>query len=176
MKAPKLVSERLELKPLTRKHCSAEYVSWLNDPDVYRYLEVGGDYTMAKLGNYLSDVEKRDIYFWAIHVKENGSHIGNIKIDPISYKHGVGEYGILVGDRSIWGKGFAKEASTTVLNYCFDDLNLRKITLGVVTDNAVAVNLYLKLNFKIEGTLKAQGVWGGKVCDSYRMAVFYSKF
>jgi len=172
VKVPELISDRLELKPLTRKHCSIQYVEWLNDPDVYRYLEVEGKYDIDKLDSYLKDVELRDIYFWAIHLKNIGRHIGNIKIDPISYRHGVGEYGILIGDRSAWGKGYAKEASDSVLKYCFDKLKLRKITLGVVANNHTAVKLYEDLNFIREGVFKSQGIWGGELCDLYRMAIF----
>ena len=175
MKAPILHSERLKLAPLTSKYCTIEYVNWLNDPDVYRYLEVGGDYNIDMLKKYLNEVELKDIYFWAIHLKDSGKHIGNIKIDPISSRHGVGEYGILLGCRSAWGTGFAKEASSMVIDYCFNVLNLRKITLGVVANNKPAVKLYESLGFTCEGILVAQGIWGGEVCDSYRMAVFNPK-
>ena len=42
-------------------------------------------------------------------------NIGNIKIDPINEIHKFGEYGILIGDKEYWGKGFAREASEEVL-------------------------------------------------------------
>lgn len=67
-----------------------------------------------------------------ITLKENGKHIGNIKIDPISKRHGTGEYGILIGDRNTWGKGYAAEATIGILKYCFQELGLRRITLEVI--------------------------------------------
>lgn len=60
---PLLVSVRLRYVPLSLKHLSNSYVSWLNDPLIYKYLESGGDYTMDKLRDYLEEVEKKMFYF-----------------------------------------------------------------------------------------------------------------
>lgn len=171
--APILESERLLYNPISLNHCSQSYVDWLNDPEVYQFLETGGDYTMSKLKNYLSEITKNsDILFWAIHEKKNGIHIGNIKIDPISKKHGFGEYGILMGEKEYWGRGYAKEASMTIINYCFKEVGLRKIILGVVEKNNPAIELYKKLGFELEGVYKKHGLYNSTYCDIYRMAIF----
>jgi RimJ/RimL family protein N-acetyltransferase len=172
MKAKILETERLVLKPLSFEHLTQDYADWLNDEEVYRYLETGGNYTMALLEDYLKDVIKRDIYFWGIHIKGSDLHIGNIKIDPINTKHGLGEYGIMMGRRSEWGKGFAKEATIKIIGFCFDELNIRKLTLGVVAENTAAVNLYKKLGFETEGIYKQHGFYQGRYCDILRMALF----
>jgi len=168
-----LSSDRLVLNPLDLTHCTSEYLAWMNNAEVYRYLETGGDYKIEDLRKYLESVEANDsILFWAIHIKESGKHIGNIKIDPINKRHGLGEYGIMMGDSDEWGKGYAKEASEIVINHCFRDLGLRKITLGVVEDNRTAVNLYKKLGFSTEGIYKDHGYYDGKLCNLIRMAIF----
>lgn len=172
---PTLSSERLVLRPLGRAHVSDRYVRWMNDREVNKYLESGGDYTIDMLKNYLDTVEEQQIYFWAIHLKE-GKHIGNIKIDPINVRHRFGEYGILMGDREEWGKGYAKEASELVVDFCFNgELRLRKVILGVVRDNVAAVKLYEKLGFVVEGTLRSHVFHVGKWCDLLRMSLFAPK-
>jgi len=165
-------SERLYYKPLSMAHLSDRYVSWLNNPKVYKYLETGGDQTMDTLKYYLMDVEKKNMLFWGIHLKSNDEHIGNIKIDPINRRHGLGEYGILMGEESQWGKGYAKEASIRIINYCFEVQKLRKITLGVVSKNEAAVQLYYALHFQIEGVYKRHGFYQGEYLDVLRMALF----
>lgn len=176
MTAPALNSTRLELCKLDSSYCSQEYVNWMNDIDVYRYLESGGNYTMQMLSNYLKEVDQKQILFWAIKIKASGKHIGNIKIDPLNTRHRYGEYAIMMGDRTEWGKGYAKEASELVINYCFNDLNLRKVTLGVVEDNQAAVSLYEKLGFEVEGIYKYHGIYDGKFCHVLRMALFNKQF
>jgi len=100
-----LESERLYYKPLSQEHLSPRYVNWMNDKAVIQYLESGGDYTFDKLREYICQVVKQnEILFWAIHLKATHKHIGNIKIDAISKKHGLGQYSILMGDKEEWGK------------------------------------------------------------------------
>lgn len=170
---PSLSSERLIYKSLTLEHCTLEYVGWLNNPEVNKFLETGDDYTIELLENFLENVaQKETMLFWAIHLKESNKHIGNIKIDPVNQRHGLGEYGIMMGDTSEWGKGYAKEASKTIINYCFKELEIRKITLGVVEQNIAALNLYKTLGFTIEGVYKNHGLYNGKYMDILRMALF----
>ncbi|WP_297804541.1 GNAT family protein [uncultured Polaribacter sp.] len=169
MKAVKLESERLVFLPLSLKHLSQEYLDWLNDFEVNRYLESRQGYNKKLLENFLKEQERKDILFWAIHTKEKNKHIGNIKIDPINLESNSGEYGILIGDKSSWGKGYAKEATSKIIQYCFDTLKLSKITLGVVSENKRAIKLYENLGFKRERIVKKFGVYDGKECDSIRM-------
>ena len=147
---PVLETDRLLLKPLNKSYLSQNYVDWMNDGEVNRYLESGGDYNLKKLNEYLTEVERNPKYFWAIILKEINKHIGNIKIDPIDPDDFFGEYGIMIGDRNEWGKGIAKEASEKVINFCFNTLNLKKISLGVKKNNFSAISLYKKLGFAIE--------------------------
>ena len=78
----------------------------------------------------------------------------------------------MMGDSDEWGKGYAKEASEIIIDYCFRELRIRKITLGVVEDNSAALNLYRKLGFLIEGVYRNHGYYDGKLCNIIRMAIF----
>lgn len=71
MKAPILYTSRLLLKPLSMEHITKDYVDWLNDEAVYRYLETGSGYDINLLEKYLTEVVKKDIYFWAIHINNS---------------------------------------------------------------------------------------------------------
>jgi [ribosomal protein S5]-alanine N-acetyltransferase len=168
-----LSSERLSYQPITTAYNTAEYLSWLNDNDVVQYLEIFEAYTSEQLEQYLLRAAHDDqLLFWAVHLRENGKHIGNIKVDPVNRRHGYGEYGIMMGDRSAWGKGYAFEASQTIIDFCFRNLGLRKIILGVVEDNIPAVNLYRKLGFIVEGNFRDHGVYNGQPRNLLRMALF----
>jgi RimJ/RimL family protein N-acetyltransferase len=177
MRAPVLESDRLHFEALGQNHLSSKYVDWMNDKEINKYLESGGDYTLDKLKDFLKNLDQNPILFWAIRIKDSGKQIGNIKIDPINKRNQTGEYGILLGDKKEWGKGYAKEASLRVIDFCFSDsLNLRKITLGVVEDNLSALLLYKSIGFIQEGLLKGHSLHEGKWCNVIRMARFNSKF
>lgn len=170
-----LETKRLSLVPLSLSHASQCYVNWLNDKEVNKYLETKNGYTIEKLNEYLKSIEKNNICAWGIHLKQTGTHIGNVKIDPISSRNRNAEYGILIGERSSWGKGYAYEASEKVFDFCFTDLNLRKITLGVVSANQSAVKLYERMGFEKEGLLKSHCFHDGQWQDVFRMALFSDK-
>jgi ribosomal-protein-alanine N-acetyltransferase len=172
-----LNTERLLLEPLSLKHATERYASWLNDPEVYKYLETRGGQTTESLKEFITKQIDGNVYIWAIIDKTLNVHIGNIKIDPIHYSHKYGEYGILIGDKNYWGKGSAREASVAVLNYFFDKKDyLRKINLGVLKKNVEAINLYNKLGFKQEGLLHKHLLYNGKEEDVLRMALFREDF
>ena len=171
-----LTSERLIFKRLSQEHISESYLSWINDPEVYKYLETRGNYSMGMLKDYVDEQYKNNIYFWAIHLKDSNKHIGNIKIDPIDLENNSGEYGILMGDKLSWGKGYAKESSLRIIAYCFNKLKLSEITLGVIEDNINAVSLYKNIGFKINEVKKDIGVYNNNLCNSIRMSLHVENF
>jgi ribosomal-protein-alanine N-acetyltransferase len=172
---PTIETSRLLLKPMDTKFITESYLHWMNDMEVCKFLETSIPYSEVELQDFGNQMITKNVLFWVITLKHDGSHIGNIKIDPINKKHLTGEYGILMGDRNNWGKGFAKEASRSVISYCFDTLNLRKITLGVIKDNIAAIKLYESLGFEVEGVYRMHGKYDGKYCDAIRMALFNMK-
>ncbi|MGF1555127.1 GNAT family N-acetyltransferase [Paucihalobacter sp.] len=171
MKNIDIESERLTYKRVSSEHISEDYVSWINDSEVNRYLETRGNYTLDLLKSYIEQQYDKATFFWAIHLKDSNKHIGNIKIDPINFETKSGEYGILIGDKLNWGKGYASEATIRIINYCFDELELTKITLGVIEDNVSAVNLYKKLGFKIDEVIQGTKVYNNKISNSLRMSI-----
>ena len=171
MKRVRLETERLLLRPLSLDHLTMTYLNWLNDQDVYKYLEVGGNYTFNDLEKYIKEQEEKEILFWAIHLKKTDKHIGNIKIDPINHSINSGEYGIMMGDKSEWGKGYAKEASLKIIQYCFEEIKLSQITLGVIEKNENALKLYQNMGFEQYDILPDKGIYGGELCNSIRMVI-----
>ena len=168
-----LETKRLVLKPLGLEFLSKIYLSWMQDNQVVHYMDTGGaDYTLQMLEDYLTRIENNKIFSWAIILKNTNKHIGNIKIDPINFRHLYGEYGIMIGDKTTWGKGYAKEASIEVINFCFTRLSLRKINLGVFANNIKALSLYKSIGFIEEGRFKKHELIHGTYTDKVRMALF----
>lgn len=168
---PTLYTDRLILEPLSLKHLSQDYVNWLNDETVNKYLETRGGYSLEKLEVFLKEQEAKKIAFWAILTKDTETHIGNIKIDPIDAKKRSGEYGILIGDKNVWGKGYGKEATKRVIDFCFEDMDLKEITLGVIKENKAAATMYSKMGFNVVSEVENYGEYGGGMCGLQRMTL-----
>jgi ribosomal-protein-alanine N-acetyltransferase len=148
--------ERIYLREVRPSDVNENYYRWMNDPEVTQYLESRfypnsmerlGDYVTSKLGD-------RDNVFLAIILKDDDQHIGNIKLGPIDWIHRFADVGIIIGDKSNWGKGYATEAIRLVVNYAFKKLNLHKVTAGCYANNSGAVKAFEKADFQLEGHRK----------------------
>tara|TARA_B100000809_G_scaffold254895_1_gene292683 strand:+ start:9306 stop:9854 length:549 start_codon:yes stop_codon:yes gene_type:complete len=169
---PFLETDRLYLEKLSLKHCQNYYLNWLHDQDVNQFLETGHiPNDLMQLESFISSINPTEI-FLAIHTKSGNKHIGNIRIHSLNAKHGLAEYGIMLGDKTSWGNGYAKEATVCLLEHCFQKLNIRKITLGVVEDNVGALKMYEKIGFVKEGVLVKHCFYNGGYKDIVRMALF----
>lgn len=171
-----LDAPRLFFQPVDSTYCTDAYLSWLNDAEVTRYMEIFQPYTKDQLLEFLKKAESNEeLLFWAIHVKESGKHIGNIKIDPVNRRHRHAELGLMIGDKEEWGKGYAREATEKIVQYCFEQEHLHKITLGVLAENVQAIKLYEKVGFEREGIYREHVIFENQFCSVIRMAIFSPK-
>lgn len=167
--------DKVILAPLTEVLVTEKYVSWLNNAEVTKYLEVGMfPATRDKTLEYVQSMKKiNNSIFLAILDKQTKDHIGNIKLDQINWIHRTGEIGILIGDKDYWGKGYGSEATNLVVTHGFQTLNLRKISLGVYANHTAAIKSYEKVGFKIDGTMKKHLYLDGEYVDKCWMCIFH---
>jgi len=147
-----LKGEKICLRPFLKKDLSEDYLRWINDRENDCYTEHAQfPHSLEQLKKYAENKWADPSSLWlAIIDLSNDKHVGNIEICDIDTIHGVCEYKILL-DKSVHGKGFAKEASLLLLDHVFNVLNLYRVNLGVHQDNEAAISLYKKLGFVEEG-------------------------
>lgn len=138
---------------LNEAHVGPAYVGWLNDPEVNRYLESRfavqtGDGTRAFV---TAMRERADTLFLGIRDERLGRHVGNIKLGPINLEHGLGEIGLMIGDRAAWGHGAGSAAIAAVADIARQQLGLRKLTAGCYAGNAGSRRAFEKAGFDVEG-------------------------
>lgn len=169
---------RVYLRPLEREDLNARYLSWLNDPEVTRYMETGTfPITAGDLGKFYDQVTgSRDQVVLAVADTKSGQHIGNVKLGPIHWVHRSATFGIMIGDKKFWGKGAGLEATRLTVEYGFNRLNLRRIDLGVFAEHDAAVRCYKKAGFKVEGRMRENYFKDGKYVDRLWMAVLRSEY
>ena len=108
--------------------------------------------------------------FFAIIEKETKKYIGNAKLGPIDWINRTSEYGRMIGDKSVQGKGYGKEVTELLLYYGFMILNLNKMTAGAMSDNKASIKSNEKVGLDIE-VLKEQIYHDGVYKDAVRMGI-----
>lgn len=148
--------ELVRLQPLVRSDASDRYVAWLNDPDTMRHLEYPcGDATIAGVEDYIARYENAaDALLLGIYLRDNGVHVGNVKLGPILWNHRRAVTGILIGEPSARGRGVGGEAIRLCLDIAFNILKLHRVELGLTEDNVAAARCYEEAGFVQEGRLR----------------------
>jgi RimJ/RimL family protein N-acetyltransferase len=166
------------LRPLEREDLNARYLGWLNDPGVTRYMETGTfPTTTGDLEKFYDEVTgTQNQVILAVAEKKSGQHIGNVKLGPIHWIHRCATFGIMIGDKKFWGRGWGLEATRLMLEYGFDRLNLRRIDLGVFAEHGAAVRCYEKAGFKVEGRLRESLFQDGTYKDRVLMGLLRSEY
>ncbi len=95
-------------------------------------------------------------YQFAIETLEEKLFIGRCGFTRVDFKNRVGELGIVIGLNNFRGKGYGTDAVKTLIQFGFDELNLRKIKASVFDFNTPAIQSYQKCGMEIEGTLKQE--------------------
>lgn len=155
--------EKIYLREVRISDVNENYYDWLNDPEVNKYLETR--YIPRSLQNIKEFVEKMDgnpdEIFLAICLKEDGRHIGNIKLGTINWIHRFADVSLLIGEKTYWGKGIGTEAIDILAGFAFNVLNLNKLRSGCYADNVGSARAFIKAGFIKEGTLKKQWMVNG---------------
>jgi RimJ/RimL family protein N-acetyltransferase len=87
--------------------------------------------------------------------------VGNIKIE-LNRRHGLGEIGILIGERVVHGRGIATAAISLIANIAREQLQVRKLTAGCYASNKGSERAFVKAGFTVEGTREAHFLLDGK--------------
>ena len=101
--------------------------------------------------------------------------IGLVRIDDIDYLN----KSICVGldiHKEFRGMGHGFQSFRLLLKYCFDELNMNRVWLLVLSINVPAIKLYRKIGFKEEGVQRERLFRGGKYHNYIMMSILHSEY
>ena len=139
---------RADVKTINRWRHDREVVGFLGTPFRFINLETDGQWFDDYLKNRKNQVR------CGIYVRPSNKLIGVVYLTQIDHVNRNAELSIMIGDRSYWGKRIGAAAAQSMLEHAFKDLNLHRVYLSVLKDNARAVRMYKNLGFKQEGKLE----------------------
>ena|SRR5207302_1668330 len=169
MFGPVLRGERVTLRPADDAD-PPRFVPWFADMEVTRYL---GRRTAAALYqevDFFKRVgESKTDVLWIIDADR--VTVGAIGIHAIDWPNAHATTGIVIGDKSAWGKGFASEAMRLRTRYAFRELNLEKLMTEVFMSNVASRRALEKNGYRTVGVHRHhffsggawQDVWLGEV-------------
>ena len=154
-----LETERLILRCLDPVEVNDEYVGWLNDPAVNRYMEARfARQDLAGVRQFVRDANASAsellLGIFLKSVPAAAAHIGNIKVGPISAPHRRADIGLLIGAAAHRGKGYAAEAIGAATRHAREGLGLIKLTAGLYAANVACHRAFLRAGYVEEARLK----------------------
>ncbi|MBS4535688.1 GNAT family N-acetyltransferase [Clostridium sp. D2Q-14] len=113
-----------------------------------------------------------DKYSFVIETIHESQLIGECRIIDINWLSRIARIGICIGNKSFHGKGYGTDTLNLLCTFIFDNMNMNKISLKVLSSNSNAINCYLKYGFIEEGYLKNEVFRDGEYLDIIIMSIF----
>ncbi|EEK48367.1 Uncharacterized acetyltransferase p20 [Bacillus cereus ATCC 10876] len=162
-----LYTQRLHLRKTEESDSLSLFKIW-SDPDVTKFMNIINFTTedqakdMIKFLNELAQSNKA-LRFTIIEAKSN-QIIGSCGYNFLDFENSKTEIGYDIS-KAFWGKGYAPEAISALLDYAFTNLKLNRIEAKVEPENLNSISVLKKLKFTLEGTLRKSEKSNGKFID-----------
>ena len=169
---PEIVCERTKFVPFDDRFLTDTYVSWLNDPRVVRFSEQRHrHHTRETCRAYWKSFEGSPHHFWAVVLRDDGRHIGNVTA-TVDLANRVGEISIMLGETDLWGHGYGAEAWKAACQFLLHKAGMRKVEAGTMATNAGMLGIMRKAGMVEEGRRLRHFLWEGQTVDLVQVALF----
>ena len=170
---PIIRGERVYLRPSERSDLPA-FVRWLNDAEVLRNIAMRAPMSLgaeeAWFERMLAAQGKSDYHF-VICLLDDDRPIGTIGLHALDWENGSAEFGIAIGEKAEWGKGYGTDALRAICDFGFGELRLERIGLEYYAGNDRGRRSYEKAGFVHEGTLRHARFTRGEHIDVHVMSL-----
>lgn len=145
---------------------------WNLDFEYQRLLDSGPSMLWpAKMVKEWLEKHFDELYMFSIRDRADDQMIGIVDLSGINWVTGDAWVGIGIGERAFWGKGYGTDAMNLILQFGFEELNLRRVSLTVFGYNERAYKSYRKVGFQEEGRLRQWMQRAGERYDLIYMGI-----
>ncbi len=171
MQSPFLIGSTIYLRPL-EKADAAILAPWFNDAEVTRFLLTARPLTVAAEEAFIAGLNGDPMeMILGVVVRETDQLIGTTALHKTDVRNRHTMFGIVLGDKTAWGKGYGTEVTRLMVRYAFETLNLNRVSLHVFENNPRGVRAYEKAGFRVEGRLRQDCFREGRYWDTIVMGV-----
>lgn len=151
MNGPILKGKRITLRPWKISD-AARYAKWYRDKEVMRYFWTSNCFaTLEKVKKGIRASYRSQKINFSIE-NETGAHIGRANLKEMN--DNTIRFGLMIGDKTQWGKGYAGEVIELLKDYVFNKLKYNRLDLTVAPGNERAIKAYKKAGFIWEGLMR----------------------
>lgn len=174
-------SNRLQIRPSVFEDC-ALFAKWEALLSVRSGFTMNDDWDYSKIAHqFVVREEDKTHAQMTILLKETGAPIGRIQISKINNDYdSLDITRFYIASDEDRRRGLGEEAMHLILEYCFIQLHMERVTLDYIDGNHPAEMLYLKLGFTKEGIARHGGKKNGMYLDFHMMSMlrneYYSHF
>lgn len=151
-----VVGDKVSLGPL-RRDLLPLYQRWINDFSVLEWLGSAGLRPMtaeAETAWYERVSTSQTSVSFTIYQSETNRPIGTVGLHQIDHFNRTALFGIMIGEKDFWGKGYGTAVTRMVLEYAFSELGLHNVMLSVFARNERAIKAYLRAGFREIGRVR----------------------
>jgi len=165
MKNAFLIGQRIYLRPLELED-APQLAAYINDPEVRETLQMYRPVNQVFEKQFIERISKpeNDVVL-GIALRQDDRLIGATGLHGLSLKDRKASFGISIGAKDQWNKGFGSEALRLIVDYGFRTLNLNRILLHVYAFNERAKHVYEKAGFRREGAMRQDVYCNGEYHD-----------
>jgi RimJ/RimL family protein N-acetyltransferase len=169
--------EKIALRGVTRADIEPVRRFWDN-AEATRYMETGSRPAteVALEAFYRTATDNPNAVVFAVVERASNKIVGTSGLYEIFWPGRRAEFRILIGEPSVFDKGYGTEATRLTVDYAFIRLNMEVVHLGVNADNVRAVKAYEKAGFVREGLRRRFVYARGTYHDAVVMSVIRDEF
>ncbi len=150
---------------------------WMRDPEIARTWACSPIVPDNRFEDDLARKFSRFDTSGYFAIDDNKGHfVGRIDFERLQLVDRTAEVMIMLGEPSSRGKGLGTDAMVTLLRYLFDDRQLERVWLSVLTWNEPAIASYKKVGFVVEGRLKEDCWIEGALHDQLILGILRAEF
>ena len=170
---PSIRGEQVYLRPAERADLDA-FVRWFSDAETTRYLAIRAPFSRAMEEQWFDGMlarQGKDAYHFVICLLADDRPIGTAGFHQVNQEDGHASFGISIGEKAEWSKGYGTDALRAICDFGFGQLRLVRIELDVFELNTRAQRSYEKAGFVTEGTMRHAHFSAGRYHDVLRMSL-----
>ena len=154
-----LETQRLILRRFKVSDSKDMFLNWANDESVTKFLtwepHQSIEETKQLLVEWVKSYNKSDYYQWGIVLKEEDVLIGSIAAVKTDEELNIAEIGYCMG-KKWWGKGIMAEALKRVIEFFFDEVEVKKVVAKHYIDNINSGKVMKKAGMTYEKTVEEE--------------------